>query len=462
MAGLPDRCALCPGVNACIGPDGPENAELLFIGEAPGRDENRKGRVFIGKTGDEVNRHYLPLAGLRRDAVRFTNAIRCLPTTAGGKLNSSRAADQALLASCAETHLYPELERRRHRISLLIPLGSFACRAVFGESFDLEFRHGIPIESPWGIPAFPMYHPALGIHEPKRMLYIRTDWDRLRRYLKGSLRIERDPFPEPDYREVTDETDIQEIDPRRELACDTESRREGDPYCLTFSQQAGTGRLIRSGRGDLLRSLDQRLAEGNGPILFHNFLYDWEVTEKMGLHLPYQRIVDTMARVFHLGNLPQGLKALAFRECGMTMQDFDDVVTPYSRDNVLHYYNIARTYDWPKPDEELKIDETTGLWKLYKPQGMNTKLKRFFTDFSKNPEEKDVFAAWENWESSHAMIEAECGPWPGKCISHVPFEKVLYYASRDADALIRIWPIIKRMSKVVRKFSQERWREQVA
>src|SRR2546426_507506 len=104
------------------------------------------------------------------------------------------------------------------------------------------------------------------------MLYIRTDWDRLRRYLRGVTLSRSDPFPELDYREVTDEAEIQEIDPHRELACDTESARGGLPYCLTYSQQPGSGRLIRADRHDLLRSLDERIAEGNGPILFHNFL----------------------------------------------------------------------------------------------------------------------------------------------------------------------------------------------
>lgn len=182
----------------------------------------------------------------------------------------------------------------------------------------------------------------------------------------------------------------------------------------------------------------------------------------MGIHLPYRYVVDTMARVFHLGNLPQGLKALAYRELGMTMQDFDDVVTPHSSLNVLHYYHIASTMKWDRPEEELVQDDKTGLWKLYKPQSMNTKLKRFFTDYSKNPA-KDIFEMWtKNWVAQQSMIEAECGEWPGKCISHVPFEQTLHYACRDADALLRLWPVLKAMSRQVRHYSQEQWRERAA
>lgn len=454
-----DRCSLCPGVNHCIPPDGPADADLMFIGEAPGYQEQhaKVPRVFIGKTGDEVNRHYLPLAGLRRDGVVFTNAIRCLPISSGGKLDASRAKDMALLQSCAERHLFPSIERRGHLPQLLIPLGAFACRAVCPD-IDLELQHGIPVMTAWGIPAFPMYHPALGIHEPKKMLHIRTDWQRLKEYLHGTLQIAEDIYESPDYQEIHTCAELRELDPSLPLAGDTESTRNREPFCLTYSQRAGQARLIRASRHDLLRELGQILTQWRAPILFHNWLYDWPVTEAMGLRFPHKLMVDTMARVFHLGNLPQGLKALAYRELGMTMQDFDDVVTPYSSQNVLFYYELARSMDWPKPEEELVQDDKTGLWKLYKPQSMNTKLKRFFTDYGKNPE-KDIFAMWtDNWVEQQAMIEAECGPWPGKCISHVPFDKVLYYACRDADALRRLWPRIQHMNARVRHVSQEHWR----
>jgi uracil-DNA glycosylase family 4 len=450
------RCSLCPGVNACIGPDGPDDADVLFIGEAPGYQENKGKRVFIGKTGDEVNRHYLPLAGLRRDSACFANAISCLPISNGGKLTADRAKDIALLETCAQQNLYPLIERSRFR--LLVPLGSFACQAVCPE-VNLELQHGFPVDTAWGIPAFPMYHPALGIHEPKKMLMIRNDWQRLRQYLKGTLVLPVDEYPNPDYQEVTDASEIQELDCSLPLAGDTESTRQREPYCLTYSVCAGTGRLIRANRRDLLAEFQSKIESWEAPILFHNWLYDWPVTEAMGLRFPHRHIVDTMSRVFHLGNLPQGLKALASRELGMEMQDFEDVVTPYSRAHVLNYYEIARLIDWPKPEEELVIDEKTGLWKLYKPQGMNTKLKRFFTDYGKAPDTKDVFAMWEdNWVEQQAMIEAEIGKWPGLCISHVPFEKVLYYACRDVDALIRLYPVLTQMRSQVRHTSQEHWR----
>jgi len=89
---------------------------------------------------------------------------------------------------------------------------------------------------------------------------------------------------------------------------------------------------------------------------------------------------------------------------------------------------------------------------------MNTKMKRFWTDYSKNPEIKDPFAMWDdNWVDYQDAIEEVCGPYPGKCISHVPFDRVIHYACRDADATLRLWKYLKRVKVNVRRRPQENW-----
>ncbi len=445
------RCSLCPGVHKVLPPDGPPSS-TLFVGEAGGFNEERQGRVFVGKTGDEVNRHYLPLAGLRRENVMFTNAIACFPTSSGGKLDLKAAKDKALLESCATCHLYPLIERVQPKV--IVAMGAFACAAVNPE-IDLELDHGLPCESPWGIPVFPQFHPASGLHEPKRLLLLRNDWMRLKDYLAGKLRRKRDPFPEPDY-QVATLLDTISIDPHRPLACDTEFSRRLGPYCLTYSQQPGTGRLILAENTEHLAQFQALLDVHQAPILFHSWLSDRPVVQDMGLRFPEHRIVDTLAWVFHLGNLPQGLKALAYRELGMVMQDFDDLVTPHSTQLVLRYFNEAYDMDWPKPDEQV-VREKDGSFKLYKPQSLSTKLKRFYTDLRKDPN-KDVFQSWDNWEEHHAEVEAECGEFPYKDVRHAPFDKMLHYACRDSDALLRLYPILVKMRQRVRKFPQEKWR----
>ena len=451
---MDSRCSACPAAHKVVDDSGPEDAELLMVGEAPGYQENENNCPFVGKTGIEVNDHYLPLAGLRRSKIPFTNAIRCLPTSSKGKLDIHKRTDMEMLESCAQCHLYPKIERMKN-LKVIIPMGAFACYAL-DPTIKLDLHHGIPRECS-GYTLFPMLHPAGGIHEPKKMLQIRTDWIRLRRFLKGTLVHRVDSFPNPDYKEATT-GDIKYIDPTIPMANDTETSRSEGPYFYTFSQHGGVGRLIRAGNRDHLELLQRVLSHWESILIWHNWLYDYHVVTRMGLEFPMKKIRDSMVTAFHLGNLPQGLKALSLRELGMEMQDFEDLVTPYSAERVMEYYEMANMIDWPKPEAEL-VRKEGGAYKKYQAQGMNTKFKRFFTDYKKNPD-KDIFRMWtENWASYQDMIEEKLGPWPGLDIAHVPFDKALYYACRDADATIRIWPVLQQMIQQVRKTGQENWRE---
>lgn len=432
----------------------------MLIGEAPGWQENKRERVFIGKTGMELNEHYLPIASLRRAGVYVTNAIKCLPPGVGGKVDINKQQDVDMLLSCAGTHLWEEIATVKPRV--IVPMGAFACYAI-DPDINLELQHGIPLETSWGM-TFPMYHPAGGIHEPKKMLQIRNDWVRLRKYLNGTLRVPIDEHKSPDYREISADELLANYlecnDYTFPMAIDTEIKRNREAYCLTFSTAPGTGYLIRAGNSDALEIFQAIIDRWRGPLLFHNYPFDGPVCESMGLSIPFKRVVDTMTRCYHLGSLPQGLKALAYRLLGMRMQDFDDLVTPYSLPIALAYLREAYSRDWPKPMEQL-IRDPEGLWKIYKPQAMGTKLKRFLTDYGKNPC-KDIFGSWDNWEDSHQLIEEVMGPFPGKCISHVPFEKTIYYACRDADATVRLWPIQERMRRLVRRKPVEYWEPEAA
>lgn len=446
-------CDLCPTKYNCVPPSRPtrKRNRYAFVGEAPGYAEDQKGIPFIGPTGEEFNRHYLLLADLKRDECYVTNTVKCWPDTSDHKLDLKDWKTKALIESCSNKHLYNELTD----CDFIVPMGAIACWAI-DPDINLDLHHGMPMMTRLGIPAFPMYHPAGGIHEPKKMLQIRTDWIRLGLYLKNRLVVPIDSHPEPDYAEA-DEWDIDQVDPTIPLANDTEKSRSKGTYCLTYSQYPGYGRLIRADRPDLLDRFQQKLDRWESTLIWHNWMYDRFNTDDMNLdYYKAGRIRDTMVRSFHLGNLPQRLKVLAYRELGMVMEDFDDLVTPYSTPHVLEYYREAYRYNWVRPEPQWVKDED-GEPKLYKPQSMSTKLKRFFTDWNKNPD-KDIFQMWtENWVAEQAMVEDVCGPWPGKDIVHVPFDRLLYYACRDADATIRLDKVLDRMKQRVRKGPQETW-----
>ncbi len=457
---MKERCSACPKLHDPLPHDGPESADIVFVGEAPGHQEQRKGQVFIGRTGQELESGYFPMAGLRRENVMITNAISCLPPGPDGKLNSKSTRDREMLTSCAECHLFPLLERMKPK--LIVPMGSFANFAI-NPQVDLELQHGIPIRSAFGM-TLPMYHPAGGIHMPKSMLHIRTDWSRLRKYLRGTLNIAYDEYAgAEDYAEIDDPYEMNEdLGGMQDLplACDTENAKDGTPFCFTYSTFPGRARLVRSTNLAALSHLQNFLNEWEGPILWHNWLHDNKITDRMGLVFPRKRVVDTMVRVFELGNLPQGLKALSYRELGMKMLDFDDLVSPHSAKIILAYLREAMDFDWPKPSKE-EVRQADGTVKDKQPQSMKTKIKRFLTAVSKDPT-KSVFEAWDNWEDSHDLIQEKMGPYPSKCITHAAeadWELTKYYACRDADALRRFWDVLRHMERRVRRGPQEGWRD---
>jgi uracil-DNA glycosylase family 4 len=441
------------------GPDAPNCS--LCLGEAPGIDENRKLIPFSGKAGREVNNQYFPIAGWSRPQIRVDNVMSCFPDRPKGKMDMKRQVDRDMMEACADHHLYPDLQRLTPK--LIVPMGAFACHAI-DPTIDLDLQHGIPTQTAWGT-AFPMWHPAGGIHEPKKMLQIRTDWTRLRKFLIGRLFIPGDPYEGQElYKVVQDRQELRWILQglyHSPLAIDTETKRHGDPFCLTFSVEPGTGFLILAEDLDTLSTFQQELDQWQAPVLFHNWLFDGHVLAKMAIRVRQRLVRDTMVMAFHLGNVPQGLKALAYRELGMAMQDFDDLVTPFSTGLVMDYYRQMYACEWPKPEPELvRLDN--GDFKLHKAHSLKTKLKIFFNAQAKN-EDKDIFKAWTtNWTDSHQMVEDELGPWPGKCITHAwadDPEAVVQYACRDADATLRIWPVLKYMRRHVRERPQENWGE---
>lgn len=452
----PDRCALCPGINNRVPGYGPQQADYFFIAEAPGKDENKQGIPLIGKTGREFTEHYLPLAGIHPLQIYKDNCVSCLPK-GDGKLDPQDLRDQALIKCCAEHHLYKNI--RRVKPKYIIPMGGVAATLIPG--LDLDIHYAIPFM--WDVPGvgehtiFPTWHPALGLHSPKEMLKIRNCFIRLRKFIKGELVVPEDQYPEPDYAVLNTEQDVDnylEGYGYHDIALDTEITRDHDPFCLTFSVSPGTARLIRADSKGALDRLAWWIKGWRGRVLLHNRLFDRPILSRMGIEIPSQLIDDTMVEAYHLGNLPQGLKMLAYRYLGVEMHSFDDLVKPYSTAKVLEYYTQAAMLAWDKPEEEL-IRTPTGEWKLYKPQSFGTKLKRFFTDYGKRP--LDVFSRWDGWEMHHKEIEAKLGRWPGKDIRHAPFDRMLLYACRDADVTLRLWPLMKRASTLVRRLPESEW-----
>lgn len=339
---------MCPSPKLPIGGDGPQPCNVLFIGEGPGKQEDRRrdergeGRPFVGDSGAELDGLYLPLAGLRREHVRVTNIVRCIPDPLGGN-------PSPLLAKCCMGEwMLGELNQTQPQV--IVTLGAIAYHTMFPDAPSLEHQHGRPFIGTfksWTGMVIPMYRPAAGMRRSDLMADLISDFRDLKRILAGEDVIPQDEYPNPRYEEITNRRELRKwLEPGEEtgvIAIDTETEPvEGDehyPYCLSLSVEMGTGGVVKLEWEEVLRVLREWILDTRARVAMHNQPFDVRVLKKMGVLTP--KFHDTQAMVYHLQTLPQGLKTLAHRYLGVRMTDFDDVVRPYAVRKVQEYLREA-------------------------------------------------------------------------------------------------------------------------
>ncbi|MEX6505594.1 uracil-DNA glycosylase family protein [Jiella sp. M17.18] len=156
-----DGCNLRITAKTTVFGDGPQSAELMFVGEAPGRDEDIAGVPFVGRSGQLLNR-MLEAIGLEREAVRVTNTVPWRPP---GNRPPTPAETQICL---------PFVQRQIElvRPKILVCLGSPSAKAILGSSEGIMRIRGRWTEYAFGleagqtIAATAMLHPAYLLRQP--------------------------------------------------------------------------------------------------------------------------------------------------------------------------------------------------------------------------------------------------------------------------------------------------------
>ena len=186
-------CAICPNQDRhlwgkIVQVVGSKFSPVLFIGEKPGYQEHSAGIPFIGKSGLEFNKQYLPLAGLKRYDVSITNACRCFDLNGGDNPTKEQAR------TCAEHHLTETLEGMPN-LKVLVPMGGIAT-SLFPELKTIDIQHGFgtTVDSFMGVKGpfvvHPTLHPAGGLHKPETIRQLREDFKSLGTVLGTNKPIE--------------------------------------------------------------------------------------------------------------------------------------------------------------------------------------------------------------------------------------------------------------------------------
>ncbi len=151
--------------------EGSSDAMIMFIGEAPGFHEDKKGQPFVGKAGKILD-ELLASVDLNRSDVFIANILKCRPP-------KNRNPQKNEILACSE---YLDRQIEIVQPNILVPLGNFACSYVFekfGISFDKISRvHGKIFQRNTLLGALfiiPMYHPAVATYNPQKKSTLLTD-----------------------------------------------------------------------------------------------------------------------------------------------------------------------------------------------------------------------------------------------------------------------------------------------
>lgn len=165
IARCPD-CDLCQTRTQTVPGEGPEDARVMCIGEAPGFNEDRTGRPFVGQAGKFLD-ELLALAGLGRSQVYIANIVKCRPP-------NNRDPQPTEIDACRK---WLDQQIALVRPAVIITLGRFSMNK-FIPGATISRIHGDP-RTIDGVTVVPMFHPAAALHQARYRALIEADFQKL-------------------------------------------------------------------------------------------------------------------------------------------------------------------------------------------------------------------------------------------------------------------------------------------
>jgi len=194
------RCPLAEGRTQVVFGNGNANADLMFVGEAPGAEEDRRGLPFVGRAGKLLD-ELLDGIGLARADVFVANVLKCRPP-------GNRDPQPEEIESCR-----PYLERQVELIEprVIGTLGNFATKLLTASPVGITRVRGTPqVHTLGGRSVFlmPLFHPAAALRTPALAETLREDFAKLPELVATPL---------PDAERPEDESSVARVDPTHQL-----------------------------------------------------------------------------------------------------------------------------------------------------------------------------------------------------------------------------------------------------
>ena len=182
------KCALAQGRTQVVFGAGSPDAELMFVGEAPGFHEDKQGVPFVGAAGKLLSK-LLDGIGLQRDEVYIANVVKCRPP-------GNRDPQPEEIEAC-EPHLWRQIELIQPK--LICTLGNFATKLLSGKPTGITQVHGRPQHVVLGgspVTLYPIFHPAAALYTPRMLQVLQDDFARIPELL-GRAAAPPPPPPAP-------------------------------------------------------------------------------------------------------------------------------------------------------------------------------------------------------------------------------------------------------------------------
>jgi DNA polymerase len=168
------RCKLCTlGRSQVVFGVGSPKARLMFVGEAPGEDEDKKGEPFVGRAGQLLTK-IIEAIGLSREQVYIANVIKCRPPN-----NRNPEADE--VAAC-EPFLFRQIDVIQPKV--IVPLGKFAAQSLLRTMDPITRLRGRQFDYR-GAVLIPTFHPAYLLRNPSAKREVWEDMKKVRAILQS-------------------------------------------------------------------------------------------------------------------------------------------------------------------------------------------------------------------------------------------------------------------------------------
>ena len=181
-------CTKCPQLAATrhsvVFGAGNADADLMFVGEAPGANEDKRGRPFVGQAGKLLDQ-LLGEIGLARDDVFVVNVLKCRPPQNRDPLPQE-------IDNCQD-YLFRQIELIEPRV--ICTLGNFATKLLRGDPTGITRLRGqeeVRVIGPRAVRLYPIFHPAAALYTRRLLDTLREDFSRL------PALLELDPPPQPE------------------------------------------------------------------------------------------------------------------------------------------------------------------------------------------------------------------------------------------------------------------------